>query len=161
MNTVPAPSTANFDSFSPQNSRSNNPGRVFTADDREAARQARKAQLDKWATLDLKQEFKDEAFMRDQIKTAGLFAPNWTEPASTSRLRSLLFRAGVHGPEINQSVGTSLSGYLTLNPGLPLWAALALVLEATGRFNSDDYPSTQGDGADHHQHGRAQVPANG
>jgi hypothetical protein len=46
----------------------------------------------------------------------------------------MLTRAKVAGVEIKDSLGTSLAGFLKLNNRLPLWAALALVLEATGRF---------------------------
>jgi hypothetical protein len=56
------------------------------------------------------------------------------EPATVTRLRSLLRRAGVQGSETAASVGTDLVGFLMLNPLLPLWAAVALILESTGRF---------------------------
>ena len=46
----------------------------------------------------------------------------------------MLTRAKVTGAEINASVGTNLGGFLALNPLLPLWAAVALVLESTGQF---------------------------
>lgn len=87
-------------------------------------------------SLGLRQTWADEAFMRQHIKAAGLRAPIHHEPATATRLRSLLRRAGVSGVESAESVGTSLAGFLTLNPRLPLWVALALVLEATGRFAS-------------------------
>ena len=137
MQTVPTAHTVPCDSFSPQNTESNRPLMVFTDADREAARQARRAQLDKWATLSLKQNFADEDFMLGQIKAAGMSSPNRSEPACPGRLRSLLARAGVYGRETKEALGTTLPGYLTLNPLLPLWAALALVLEATGTFTPD------------------------
>ena len=145
MQTVPTTHPVPCDSFSPQNTRAKNPGRVFTAADAEAAKQARRAQLDKWATLSLKQNFADENFMLGQIKAAGMSSPNRSEPACPGRLRSLLARAGVYGIETNEALGTTLPGYLTLNPGLPLWAALALVLEATGRFTPAGYSKAQGE----------------
>jgi hypothetical protein len=46
----------------------------------------------------------------------------------------MLTPAKVTGPEITASVGTNLGGFLALNLLLPLWAALALVLERVGRF---------------------------
>ena len=84
--------------------------------------------------LHLRQDFADETFMPNGIKAVGLRSPNRVEPATDSRLRSMLTRAKVAGPEINASVGTNLGGFLALNPLLPLWAALALVLECVGRF---------------------------
>ena len=135
MQSLLIPFPADSSRFSPQNSRTKLPGRAFTADELEAGRHTRTDKLAKWATLDLRQDFADEAFMRNHIKAAGLRAPVRTEPATTSRLRTLLHRAGIHAPETNEAVGTTLSGYLKLNPSLPLWALLALVLEATGRFS--------------------------
>ena len=146
MQTVPTTHPVTCDSFTPQNTGANRPLRVFTAADSEAARQARRAQLDKWATLSLKQNFADENFMLGQIKAAGMSSPNRSEPACPGRLRSLLARAGVYGIETKEALGTTLPGYLTLNPGLPLWAALALVLEATGRFTVTACGLSQGEG---------------
>ena len=134
MQSLCIPLPANPSRFSLQNSRANLPTRAFTANDLEAGRQTRADKLAKWAALDLRQDFADETFMRNHIKAAGLRAPNCAEPATASRLRTLLHHAGIDAPEANEAVGTTLSGYLKLNPGLPLWAALALVLEATGRF---------------------------
>lgn len=74
--------------------------------------------------------------MRCHIKAAGLRAPNVIEPATVTRLRSFLKRANVIGQDITDSLGTTLAGYLKLNPMLPLWAALGMVLEATGRFTA-------------------------
>lgn len=102
--------------------------------DLDAARKAYHAKRAVWSKLDLRQDWADEAFMRGHIKAAGLRAPDSMEPATVSRLRARLARAGVKAPEILVCLGTTLAGYLELNPKLPLWAALALVLEATGRF---------------------------
>ena len=107
---IPFPSDSSR--FSLQNSLSNPPGRVFTADELEAGRRTRADKLAKWAALDLRQDFADATFMRSHIKAAGLHAPNWAEPATKSRLRSLLHRAGVDALEVNEAVGTTLSGYL-------------------------------------------------
>jgi hypothetical protein len=101
---------------------------------------AKKAKREQWAALDLnedtrlRQQWADEGWMRDHLKAAGLVVRNSAEPATVPRLKSLLRRLGVNGPEIMESVGKDLAGFLTMNPRLPLWAALALVLELTGRF---------------------------
>lgn len=134
MQSLPIPSPANSGSFSPQHSPEKPPCEGIPAGDLFAANAARAAKLAKWAKLDLRQEFADEIFMRNHIRAAGLRAPIRAEPATTSRLRTLLHRAGIHAPEANEAVGTTASGYLKLNLSLPLWAALALVLEATGKF---------------------------
>jgi hypothetical protein len=124
----------NSGGFSPQNSAAKSPFGGFPAGDLAAAREARKEKLDEWAAMTLRQDFADEAWMRDHIKAAGVRAPNRTEPATVNRLRNMLRRAKVTGAEIRDCVGTSLVGFLKLNPLLPLWAALALVLESIGRF---------------------------
>lgn len=72
--------------------------------------------------------------MRAHTSAAALRVSDNIEPATVTRLRSLLRRAGIHGPETAASVGTDLASFLNLNPRLPLWAALAFVLESTGRF---------------------------
>jgi hypothetical protein len=110
------------------------PFKTFPMGDLHAAREARKAQRELWATLDLRQDFADEAWMRDHIKAAGIRVPIQMEPATVNRLRIMLKRIQIAGIEIKDSLGTTLAGFLMLNPGLPLWAALALVLESTGRF---------------------------
>jgi len=125
---------SNLDRFSHQNPAHKNPFIAYQTGDLAAAREARKVKVAGWATLHLRQHFVDEVWMRDHIKTAGLRSPNQMEPATVTRLRSLLKRAKINGHEIKEVLGTTLSGYLKLNPLLPLWAALALVLEATGGF---------------------------
>jgi hypothetical protein len=72
--------------------------------------------------------------MRSHLRAAGISVKYSAEPATVSRLKSLLRKAGIRGPETGTAIGTDLAGYLKLNPALPLWAALALILEATGRF---------------------------
>lgn len=134
MQTVPTPHPVHSGSFSPQISATKWSFRAFPASGLKAAREARKTKLALWATLDLRQVFADDAWMRDHIEAAGLRAPNQMEPATVTRLRRMLRRAKVTGVEIKDSLGTSLAGFLKLNRRLPLWAALALVLEATGRF---------------------------
>ena len=97
--------------------------------------------------LDLRQTWADADFMRAHLRAAGLRTPDSSEPATWSRIRCLLRRAGVDAPESMTSVGTSLAGFLTLNPSLPLWTAVALVLESTGRFTQiGALPSPIGNG---------------
>ena len=72
--------------------------------------------------------------MRDHLRAAHLIVKSNLEPATVERLRSLLRRVGIHDPDVQECVGTDLKGYLEKNPDLPLWAALALILEATGGF---------------------------
>ena len=146
MQSLLIPLPANPSSFSLQNYRVNLPARVFTTDELEAGRQTRAAKLAKWAALDVRQDFADETFMRNHIKAAGLHAPIRTEPATQPRLRSLLHHAGVAASEANEAAGTTLSGYLKLNPGLPLWAALALMLEATAKFTVKALRLSQNEG---------------
>lgn len=147
MQTVATPHPVISGTFLPQNSASKLPSRTFPAGDLKAAREARKTKLALWATLDLRQDFADDQWMRDHIKAAGLRVPNQMEPATVTRLRRMLTRAKVAGVEVKDSLGTSLAGFLKLNGRLPLWAALALVLEATGRFTlklvnySQPYPT--------------------
>jgi hypothetical protein len=127
------------DSFNPEN-----PVKRFTfgaipAGDLEAMNEARRLKAESWANLNLRQSFADEQFMRHHIKAAGLRCPNRMEPATVCRLRVALKRAGVFGPEVLGSLGTTLGGFLELNPSLPLWAALALALESSGRFTDQAF----------------------
>jgi hypothetical protein len=138
MQTVPIPHPVPVNGFHRQNSPQNTP-----TGDLEAARIARHLKLTRWYSLNLRQTFADETFMRNHIKAAGLRSPNRVEPATVARLRSLLKRASVTGPEITASVGTTLGGFLALNPLLPLWAAVALVLESTGRFTRQAFDLSQ------------------
>lgn len=95
---------------------------------------ALKAKREQWATLSLRQQWPDEGFMRDHLRAAGLRVSSNLEPATVKRLRSLLRRVGIRESDVRDCVGTNLTGYLEKNPDLPLWAALALILEATGGF---------------------------
>lgn len=103
----------------------------FTPGSGHAALQAKR---EHWATLTLRQDWADAEFMRAHLKAAGLTIKYSAEPATARRVRCVLRKAGVTKAEAQVSIGTDLAGYLALNPGLPLWAAVALVLEATGRF---------------------------
>ena len=98
-------------------------------------REARLTRVAEWATLDLRQQWADEDFMRDHLRAAGVRIGSNLEPATTTRLRSVLRSVGIQGPETQEAVGCGPEKFLALNPSLPLWAAVALVLEATGRFS--------------------------
>jgi len=93
-----------------------------------------KAKLAQWSHLTLRQDFADEAWMRAHLRVAGVSVKYDVEPATVERLRALLRRACVSRLDAENAVGRDLSGFLAMNLGLPLWAAVALVLEATGRF---------------------------
>lgn len=134
MQTVPSPCPGYSDGFAPQKSAQNAPFNVASPGCLHLAREKRALKLAGWAKLHLRQNFADASWLRGQIRAAGLRAPNHLEPASVPRLRNLLKRASVTGLETREAIGTTLACYLKLNPLLPLWAALALVLEATGRF---------------------------
>jgi hypothetical protein len=105
--------------------------------DSSKAHAAAKAKRAQWATLNLRQEWADAAFMRDHLSMAGLRVNVSTEPATVNRLKTKLRSIGVHSPEIQEAIGMPLAKFLKVNPGLPLWAALALVLESVGRFTPD------------------------
>ena len=93
----------------------------------------RQARVAEWATLDLRQQWADESFMRDHLRQAGVQIASNLEPATVPRLRSILRGVGIHGIESGEALGCGLDKFLTLNPRLPLWAAVALVLESAGR----------------------------
>jgi hypothetical protein len=102
--------------------------------DPNAGRKALAQRRAAWAKLSLRQDWADETFMRSHLRAAGVRIPDNTEPATSTRMKSILRKLWITSPQIIEAVGTSIAGYLTLNPGLPLWAAVALILEATGRF---------------------------
>ena len=103
-----------------------------------------KRQKAAWATADLRQDWADAGWLRAHLTVARLRVGVSNEPATAARLKVKLRSIGVQSPEVQGAVGMTLSGFLTANPRLPLWAALAMVLEATGRFT----PSASiGDGA--------------
>lgn len=103
-----------------------------------AMRQAMKAKRAQWAEVPLRQQWADIDFMRAHLKEAGLRVNVSGEPATAERMKTLLRAVGVHSPEIQESVGMPLARFLEANPRMPLWAALALVLESTGRFTPAD-----------------------
>ena len=138
MQTVPTVHPVNSDGISSQNYTEKTPFGAIPRADREAylvlAREARQKQKEAWKELSLRQDFKDEAWMKAHIKAAGLHVPYYMEPATTHRLRSFLHKAGIPGVTVREAVGSTLGVYLESNRDLPLWAALALVIEATGLF---------------------------
>lgn len=134
MQTVPTMPPVHCDSFIPQNSPQSDPYRAMPVGDLEAAREARQEQVTYWKSLNLRQDFKDKEWMKDHIKAAGLRVPYYLEPATTHRLRSFLHKAGIPNGATREAIGTTIGVYLGCNRDLPLWAALALVIEATGRF---------------------------
>lgn len=135
--TLPTTSADENDASEPHAARLNEPKSVFlfTAEQREAGRIKRLAKITQWATLDTRQDFADAAFMRGIIRAAGITAPPRTEPATTKRLRILLARIKLYKQETEEAIGTSLEGFLELNPKLPLWAALSAILESTGKYS--------------------------
>lgn len=120
----------------PTDSTALSPARTIPRLDRDAAAAARQAKREHWATLTLRQEWADEAHMRTHLKAAGIQVANNTEPASAHRMGLLLKRAGIYTAEVRECLGTTLDGFLEKNPNLPLWAAVALAVESTGRFHA-------------------------
>ena len=137
METLPTVSTEEIGRFITQESNEHTPKRgvMFSAEQREAGKIVRLEKLALWATLDTRQAFVDERYMRSIVQAAGLTCPTRNEPASVARLRSLLRRIDIGGAETREAIGTSIEQFLILNPNLPLWAALSKVLELTGKFD--------------------------
>jgi hypothetical protein len=77
--------------------------------------------------------------MRGHLKVAGVKVAVSPEPATTQRMKAKLRAVGIHSPEIQEAIGMTLGRFLEVNPGLPLWAALALVLESIGRFTPEGF----------------------
>lgn len=131
--TAPTPLVPSEEPFSPQQHRA---ARLRPIDPSKALASA-KAKREKWAALNLKQEWADATFMRGHLRMAALRVNVSAEPATIGRMKALLRRSGVHSPEIQEAIGMPLAKFLKVNPRLPLWAALALVLESTGRFTPE------------------------
>lgn len=126
-----------FDAFDSENNpqETKPKGFLFTAEQREAGRLNKLAKIAEWEKLDTRQDFADAAYLRGILSAAGARSPLRVEPATVGRLRLYLRRAKIQGPEIRETIGTDLETFLTMNPRLPLWAALALVLEMTGKYD--------------------------
>jgi hypothetical protein len=131
---VPYPSPSILKSFSTSESPASRP----RLPDPATAHAARKAAQAKWAELNLRQQWVDTDFMRGHLRVAGLRVHCSNEPATVARIKSRLRRINVHSPEILEAIGMPLAKFLMVNPKLPLWAALALVLESTGRFTPNE-----------------------
>jgi hypothetical protein len=98
------------------------------------AKEIRAAQLAAWSKLDLRQTWRDERWMRAHLVRAGIRVASNLEPATPKRVRQLCRRAGITEREIQDAVGLNSEQYLKRNPRLPVWAAVALIVELTGRF---------------------------
>jgi len=109
------------------------------APDHAKAYAAQQAKRQHWASLNLRQEWADTAFMRGHLKVAGVRVAASTEPATVSRIKAKLRAVGVQSSEVQEAIGMPLGRFLKVNPGLPLWAALALVLESIGRFTPEGF----------------------
>lgn len=134
MTTIPTDDSDGFDTQEDQAGWQLG-GRVFTDADRLAGQQRRLEKIAEWTAIEMRQDFVDHNFMRGILRAAGVRAPLTVEPATMPRLRLYLRRAGLQRAEIVETLGTTLEGFLTLNPKLPLWAAVAMVLEATGKYD--------------------------
>ena len=93
-----------------------------------------KRQKAAWATADLRQNWADAGWLRAHLTVAKLRVTVSGEPATVARLKVKLRSIGILSPEVQEAVGMTLANFLSANPRLPLWVALAMVLEATGRF---------------------------
>lgn len=91
-----------------------------------------------WAALDLRQDWADAGWLRAHLTAAGLRVATSNEPATVARIKAKLRGVGIHSPEIQEAVGMTVARWLAVNPRLPLWVALAMILEATGRFTPAD-----------------------
>jgi hypothetical protein len=134
---APTPNPLCFPSISPRESLDRKPWRLDLA----VAAAALRAKRQQWATLKLRQDWADEPFMRAHLKAADITVASDAEPATVERLQRLLTRAGIRPADTRNAIGTTLKDYLVMNPNLPLWAALALVLEAAGAYTSN--PSSE------------------
>jgi hypothetical protein len=105
---------------------------------RQSLASAAAAKRFEWAKLDLRQDWVDAAYMRETLVRCGIKIVNNAEPATVKRIRQLARRAGVIGLNAGM-LGYSQSGplneqdWLKRNPRMPLWAAVAHVLELSGR----------------------------
>ena len=93
-----------------------------------------KRQKAAWATADLRQDWADAGWLRAHLTVARLRVGVSNEPATVARMKVKLRSVGIQSPEVQEAVGMTLAEFLKANPRFPLWVALAMVLEATGRF---------------------------
>lgn len=97
----------------------------------------------RWASLTLRQAWADEAYMRAHLRAARVRVGSDNEPATVPRIKAKLRAVGIHSPEIQDAIGMPLGRFLEVNPKLPLWAALALVLESAGRFTPEGFEGAE------------------
>ncbi len=133
---------------------------ALSAEDRQAAlelaREVREQRTQEWEALErdpatrLHQNFRNEAYMRAHLSAAGVRIASNLEPATPQRVLLLLRRAGVPADRVVESVAPFwtdtegkplgalkvLARFLEENPRLPLWAAVAFILELDGRFTA-------------------------
>jgi hypothetical protein len=101
-----------------------------------AGREAYFKQREAWKSLPLRQQWADEAHMRAIIRMSGIAkAPPDFEPATPERVNQLVKRTGISTPEIHEAIGCTTAEYVRKNENLPLWVAVAHVLELTGKFD--------------------------
>lgn len=100
--------------------------------------EARSKNRKAWVRLTRRWFRSDIQHLLDYLHRAGIRIANMQEPTTYPRLLQVLRRVGVSGADITKSVGLVSEGFKTTVPNLPLWAAVALVLESlsevTGRF---------------------------
>ena len=110
--------------------RSRRPLPTLSPEDRARARIARALRIEGWKGLPVRQAFADEAHMRTFLVRYDVRIASSLEPATATRLRTMLHRAGILAPAYIDAIGCTLKRFLQLNSDLPLWAATALVLES-------------------------------
>lgn len=137
MQTLTSPSTSNLEAFTHQKHTERSYAHLvpITQEQREASVIAKAAKAAYWATLDLRQNFVDEKFMRGILRAANVRCSSSSEPASPMRIKTILRRTGMQKIDIVEAVGVSVEEFLLLNPNLPLWAALSAILESTGKYD--------------------------
>jgi hypothetical protein len=98
---------------------------------RALAAETRKAQLAAWASNPPKQPPTAHlaSFMKAILSHYGIRLPE-SEPATVSRLRQLLRRAGITQEMAQDAVGCRLGTYIRLNRDMALWWLVAATLES-------------------------------
>lgn len=137
METLTTTFQEEVDTFDASNDSDEMPakGVLFTPEQVEMGKQRRLVKIAGWEKLDTRQTFADARYMRGILRAAGARSPLRVEPASAQGLKLHLRRAGLQRADIIETVGCTVEVFLEKNPKLPLWAALALVLEATGKYD--------------------------
>ena len=103
--------------------------RPFTQEDRDAAA-AKRLALQKWAESNLKLDWLDEIWMRENAHTVGLKLALWYYPASTTKyIRRALKAVGRDGVWHKEVFGFGVGEWGSYNPEHPAWAAQCLIVE--------------------------------